>query len=94
MLAQLGDALGEGVGVLPARIASIAAALTGLGNVEIGQADREIDRVLHRLGHVERLADARGVDLLHPVGDPGVVHGRLELASTQVSVIKAEDINT
>ena len=52
----------------------MAAALTGLGNVEVREPDREIDRVFHGFGHVERLADSRGVDVLHPVGDPGVVH--------------------
>ena len=58
-------------------MASIAAILDRLGDVEIGQTDREVDRVRHGLGHVERLADTRDVDLLHPAGNPGVVHGEL-----------------
>ena len=61
----------------PALIASIAAFLTGS---ETSKSGRPIERLIGsfmRLGHVERLADSRGVDLLHPAGDPGVVHGKL-----------------
>ena len=73
--AKLGHALGLGVGVEPALDGLDGGELGGGGHVEVGQADREVDRVLHGPGHVERLADARGVDVPHPVGDPGVVHG-------------------
>ena len=72
---QLGDALGDRVGVVAGPNRLDGRGLDRVGDVEIRQADREVDRVFHRLGHVERLADARGVDVLHPVGDPGVVHG-------------------
>ncbi len=71
---KLGDALGDGVGVEAVLDGVDRGGLDGSGDVEVGQADREVDRVLHGLGHVERLADARSVDVLHPVGDPGVVH--------------------
>ena len=77
LLAQLGDALGDRVGISTGLDRLDRGILDGLGDVEIRQTDREVDRVFHALGHVERLADARDVDLLHPAGDPGVVHGEL-----------------
>ena len=87
LAAKLGDALGDGVGVEAALDGGDGGGLERLGDVEVGQADREVDRVLHGLRHVERLADARGVDVPHPVGDPGVVHDAgLGVASADRSI--------
>ena len=72
---QLGNALSDRVGVMSSVYGLNCSGLDVFGNVKVREPDREIDRVFHRFGHVERLADSRGVDVLHPVGDPGVVHG-------------------
>ena len=92
LVAQLGDALGDRVGVSTRLDRLDRRVLDGLGDVEIRQADREVDRVFHALGHVERLADARGVDLLHPAGDPGVVHGELGFVVSGSVGDQAEDL--
>src|SRR5438552_608327 len=61
LASELGDALGDGVGVPPVLDRGDRGGFDRVGHVEVGQADRQIDRILHGLGHVERLADARGV---------------------------------
>ena len=61
-LAQRGDALGLRVAVVAGADRFDRGVLGDVGHVEIGQADREVDRVLHLGREVEDLADARGVD--------------------------------
>ena len=56
-------------------MAWMAARLGGGGDVEVGEADRQVDGILERPGQFEGLADSGGLDVGHPVGDPGGVHG-------------------
>jgi hypothetical protein len=80
-VAKLRDSLRDRVGISTGFDRVDRGFLDGVGDVEIRKTDREIDRVFHALGRVERLADARDVDLLHPAGDPGFVHGELGFTS-------------
>ena len=40
-------------------------------SIVVGLPDTQIYRVLHSRREVEHLADSRGIDLMHPVGNPG-----------------------
>ena len=47
------------------------------GRVEVGLTDRKVDRIGHVGGQIEDLANAGGIDLSHPVGNPAVRHDRI-----------------
>ena len=68
LVAQRGHALRHRVGVLARAMASMRGVFDRLGHVEIGLADREVDRVLHLRGQVEDLADAAGIKSLRSFG--------------------------
>ena len=53
--AELGDALGDGVGVPPALDGLDRGGLDRVGHVEVGQADREVDRVVMALARSNTL---------------------------------------
>ncbi|MGC3990072.1 MAG: hypothetical protein QM796_10415 [Chthoniobacteraceae bacterium] len=69
--AERRDALRGRVAVLAVADGVDGDGLGGVGHVEVGQADREVDRVGHLCGEVEDLADAAGVDGVGAVGDEG-----------------------
>jgi hypothetical protein len=83
--AQFGDALGLGVGVAVGADGGARGVLDLVGDREVGLADRQVDRVLERLGEVEDAADAAGVDAADAGGELG--HGRtLRLAAARAPV--------
>ena len=75
LLAQHGHALRQGVAVLAALDGVDGRLADRLGHVEVGLADREVDRVLQLRRQVEHLADARGVEQSGAVGKPVGGHG-------------------
>ena len=76
-LAERGDALRLRVAVVARADRLDGGGLGDLRDVEVGQPDREVDRVLHLRGEVEDLADAGGIDAEGAAGDEvgGGAHG-------------------
>ena len=75
LVAQHGHALGQGVAVLAALDGVDGGLADRLGNVEVGLADREVDRVGELRAQVKDLANAGAVEGLGSVGDPVGRHG-------------------
>ena len=59
---KLAHALGDGVAVLAALDGGDGGVLDGLGDIEVGEPDGEVDGVLEAGGEVEDAADAGGID--------------------------------
>jgi len=72
LLDERADSLRGRVAVLARVDGYDRGAADGLGHVEIGLADRKIDRALHLGGQVEYLANARAIKPGHAMSDPGM----------------------
>ena len=71
LVAKGRQALGDGVGILTGLDGFDASVFDRLRHVEVGLADREVDRVLHLGRQVEHLADAAGIEGVGAVGEGG-----------------------